>query len=167
MSTGHGPSRPYETLASRVRDRNLSAEPREVAMQAVVDVLWDGLHDRGVSWVGFYTIGADGESLDLGPHRDKPACTPIGLNGVCGQAYRAVAAKIVDDVRTLGDAYIACDPRDLSEVVVPVLDGEGGVWAVLDLDSFEPGAFSPRDVHGLTQVLAAAFGDTAVRNRDS
>ena len=37
-----------------------------------------------VSWVGFYFLG-EGE-MTLGPRRDKPACSPIGLHGACGRA---------------------------------------------------------------------------------
>ncbi len=70
-------------------------------MQSVVDALWDGLSGHGVSWVGFYTEQADAsadERLVLGPFRDKPACSPIGLHGVCGQALRSKKPRIVRDV---------------------------------------------------------------------
>ncbi len=163
MGEGRGQRRPYAEMASRVRDLALGTASCEDAMTAVTDVLWDGLREHDVSWVGFYTAAADGASLDLGPHRDRPACTPIGLNGVCGQAYTARAPMVVEDVRGLGGAYIACDPRDRSEVVVPVYDADGLIWGVLDLDSFKQGSFGDRDVEGLTEVLSAAFGDSAVR----
>jgi putative methionine-R-sulfoxide reductase with GAF domain len=127
-------------------------------MQTVADALWDGLRDHGVSWVGFYVAREDGEGLDLGPHRDQPACSPIGLHGACGQSFRSGRALVVRDVRELGDRYIACDPRDRSEVVVPVRDDAGRVWAVLDLDSHEVGAFDEGDAAGLARVLAVAFG---------
>jgi L-methionine (R)-S-oxide reductase len=106
------------------------------------------------------------ESLELGPHRDKPACTPIGLHGVCGQSFLSRRAMVIDDVRALGDNYVACDPRDRSEVVVPLLDPDGRAWGVLDLDSHETGAFADSDVAGLRRVLAAAFGETAVEVDD-
>jgi putative methionine-R-sulfoxide reductase with GAF domain len=124
-------------------------------MQRVVDALWAGLRDTGVSWVGFYLYEGD-EELVLGPRRDKPACSPIGLHGACGQAFKSCRALVVRDVKDLGENYIACDPRDRSEVVIPLLDADGQCWGVLDLDSHEPGAFSEDDVTGLTLVLRAA-----------
>src|SRR5204863_2538966 len=90
-----------------------SAAPREQAMQRVVDVIWSALSGHGISWVGFY-LDQPGEPDDrrlvLGPCRNKPACSPIGLHGVCGQALTSRAARVVRDVKDLGPNYIACDP---------------------------------------------------------
>ena len=95
---------------------------------------------------------ADGEML-LGPRRDKPACSPIGLHGVCGQAALSGCSLIVPDVRELGDHYIACDPRDLSELVVPVRDPTGKVVGVMDLDSHSVGAFGATDQAALEDLI--------------
>jgi putative methionine-R-sulfoxide reductase with GAF domain len=162
MPANAPPSRDYDPMAARIEAARLRGQAREAVMQTVVDVLWEELADRGVSWVGFYTAAADGESLELGPHRDKPACTPIGLHGVCGQSFRSQRAMVIDDVQALGDDYVACDPRDRSEVVVPLFEADGWAWGVLDLDSHETGAFADPDVAGLRRVLAAAFGEAAV-----
>jgi putative methionine-R-sulfoxide reductase with GAF domain len=137
-----------------VRELN-SQGSREERMRRVVDVLWDGLHQAGVSWVGFYTHES-GEELALGPSRNKPACTPIGLHGACGRAFLQQQPLIVRDVKSLGDNYIACDPRDRSEVVVPLIEPDGSCRGVLDLDSYEVVAFDERDVQGLIAVLRAA-----------
>jgi len=128
---------------------------RQRDMQSVVDALWAALHDRGVSWVGFY-LHAGGDQLELGPRRDKPACSPIGMHGACGQAFRSGRALVVRDVAELGENYIACDPRDRSEVVVPLFESDGRCWGVLDLDSFDVGAFDESDVRGLVLVLRRA-----------
>lgn len=129
-------------------------------MRSVVDVLWEGLHGTGVSWVGFYLDqGPDipGERrLVLGPRRDKPACSPIGLHGACGRALRMGHPLVVRDVRDLGDGYIACDPRDRSEIVIPLVEHGGTCTGVLDLDSHEVAAFGEADAAGLTKVLLAA-----------
>ena len=128
-------------------------------MQAVSDALWVGLHDRGVSWVGFYLADPDAPEetrLVLGPHRDTLACSPIGLHGVCGQAWLARGTRIVADVRELGDDYVACDPQDRSEIVMPLLDERGVCWGVLDIDSSDVGEFDESDALGLRQVLGAA-----------
>ena len=144
-------SRAYAELCRRVRPTGDRAE----RMQVVVDVLWEALKDTGVSWVGFYLHQGRGE-LVLGPRRDKPACSPIGLHGACGQVFTSRRPMIVRDVAELGENYVACDSCDRSEVVIPLLDDDGRCWGVLDLDSHEMGAFDETDVEGLTAVLRAA-----------
>ena len=114
-------------------------------MQALVDTLWRPLQETGVSWLGFYLPGKPGE-LVLGPRRDKPACSPIGLHGACGRAFLEARPLVVRDVAELGAHYIACDPQDRSEVVIPLMDQQGVCWGVLDLDSHEIGAFDQEDV---------------------
>lgn len=121
----------------------------------MVDLLWDAFHAQGVSWVGFYTCDGGDEML-LGPRRDKPACSPIGLYGACGRAYRERVALVVRDVQALGAGYIACDPRDRSELVVPLFEPDGRCWGVLDMDSFEAGAFDETDAVGANALLHAA-----------
>lgn len=121
-------------------------------MQWTVDRLWDGLRDTGVSWVGFY-LHESGDELILGPRRDKPACSPIGMHGACGQCFRSREPLVVRDVKDLGENYVACDPRDQSEVVIPLLNADGSCWGVLDLDSFDVGSFDETDAAGLTRVL--------------
>ncbi len=143
--------RPYEEICAA-----LSADgPWATRMRQVADVLWERLHGLGVSWVGFY-LTDDAGQLVLGPSRDQPACSPIGLHGACGQAYTQAAPLVVRDVAELGENYVACDPRDRSEVVIPLIEGNGQCWGVLDLDSHEPGAFDAGDVAGLGSVLRAA-----------
>ncbi len=143
--------RPYDQIAERI----VVGGNRAQRMRAVVDGLSDALHDKGVAWVGFY-LHEGGDELVLGPLRDKPACSPIGLHGVCGQAFRSGEARVVRDVAELGDEFIACDPRDRSEVVVPCFESDGRCWGVLDLDSHELGAFTDADAAGLRMVLEAA-----------
>lgn len=143
--------RDYEEIA-----RQVSAEGgRTIRMRAAVDALWRGLEKTGVSWAGFY-LHAGGDELVLGPRQPKPACSPIGMQGACGQAFRTRAPLVIRDVRELGADYIACDPRDQSEVVVPLIDRDGTCWGVLDLDSHDVGSFTEEDVAGLRRVLRAA-----------
>ena len=145
-------NRPYDRLAASLADL---AGDRAARMQAVTDALWEALHATGVSWLGFY-VYEGGEELILGPRRDKPACSPIGLHGACGQVFTGRRPLVVRDVAELGENYIACDPRDRSEVVLPLFDDEGGCWGVLDLDSYDVGSFGDADIAGLQEVLRAA-----------
>lgn len=127
--------------------------------------MWDELHDKGVSWVGFYLDQPeqpDETRMMLGPRRNKPACSPIGLHGACGRALQSKQTLIVRDVAELGASYIACDPRDRSEIVIPLLDDTGHCWGVLDVDSWDVGAFDQHDADGFSSVLRAAGLQPAV-----
>ena len=127
-------------------------------IKVVVDVLWEEFGEGcPVSWVGFYRLG-EGEMV-LGYCRDKPACSPIGLHGACGKVGLSGESLIVRDVRELGGAYISCDPRDLSEVVVPVYGRLGEVIGVLDVDSFSVGAFGLTDQVALEGIVAKFLGE--------
>lgn len=163
--------RDYAPVAAALRALPPETD-REARMQAVVDALWNAfgqpepppdetevLERRGegaLSWVGFYLPVPGKDEMVLGPRRDKPACSPIGLHGACGRAFQTRTALVVTDVAHLGEGYIACDPRDRSELVVPCLDQEGDAWGVLDLDSHDSSAFYERDAYALILVLRAA-----------
>ncbi|MBL8745135.1 MAG: GAF domain-containing protein [Phycisphaerae bacterium] len=134
-------------------------------MQSLVDSFWRALSPQGLSWIGFYfgpggrlddgrTVGP--EEMLLGPCRDKPACSPIGLHGACGQCWRGRESLVVHDVKDLGANYVACDPRDRSEVVVPLFDDSGACYGVLDADSFDVGAFTEHDAIELARILLEA-----------
>lgn len=128
-------------------------------MLALVDLFWDTMHETGVSWIGFYTKSTPLDELILAARRDKPACSPIGLHGACGRSFLSRRALVVSDVAQLGEGYIACDPRDRSEVVVPLFEPVPGdpaalrAWAVLDADSHDTHSFSIADAHQLHAVL--------------
>lgn len=130
---------------------------RVARMQRVCDLLWGAYSSRGLSWIGFYAKVPDAEQMVLEVRRDKPACSPIGLHGMCGRAWSERRPILVADVATLGANYIACDPRDRSEAVIPCFNPDGACWGVLDADSHDLAAFGPGDVSGLT-ALVEAFG---------
>jgi putative methionine-R-sulfoxide reductase with GAF domain len=152
-------TRDYDAVVERLEASALERASPDIRMQTVVDALWEAFSADGYSWIGFYLAEGepdDGECLVLGARRDKPACSPIGLHGVCGRAYATHTTTIIRDVLDLGEAYVACDPRDRSEIVVPIFDDESHCIGVLDVDSWEIGSFDERDAEGLTRVLRAA-----------
>lgn len=103
-------------------------------------------------WTGFYRMVA-GE-LVIGPYQGTPGCLRIALDrGVCGAAATAGETVIVEDVHDF-PGHIACDARSRSEIVVPVVDGDGVILAVLDVDSEELGAFDEVDKQGLEKVVS-------------
>ena len=133
-------------------------------LQPLCDALWRALSPRGLSWIGFYLssespdaalASIDRGELLLAARRDKPACSPIGLHGACGQAFLEQRVRLIEDVAILGKGYIACDPRDQSEVVLPIYRNRTP-WGVLDADSHEKACFGEDDVTGLARVLEAA-----------
>jgi putative methionine-R-sulfoxide reductase with GAF domain len=126
-------------------------------MQAFVCAAWPSLAPTRVSWLGFYERDPSNPSqLLLAAREPKPACSPIGLHGACGQCLLAARSLVVRDVAELGAGYIACDPRDRSEVVVPCLEGPGQAWGVLDLDSHDLASFGPADADALAGLLRRA-----------
>lgn len=147
--------RRYDALAEEARRLSKGWNSRGEAFQALTDLLWEGLGTTGVDWLGFYVPAEEGGSLVLTACRPVPACSPIGLHGVCGRAFLERRAQVVPDVHALGENHIVCDPRNLSEVVVPWLDAEGRCFAVLDLDSRALSAFTEEDARGLAAVLEA------------
>lgn len=131
-------------------------------LDAFCEIVFDHLQHHDVSWLGFYRVSEDGQGMILAACRDRPACSPIGLHGVCGQSLRTGRTRVVRDVNELGADYVACDPRDRSEIVIPLRLPDGpvdGPWpanAVLDLDSFALGRFSDGDDGLLRRLLGIA-----------
>lgn len=144
----------YDEVHVELRRRWGQAPPsRQVMMFELVEALWARFAKDPYSWVGFYLLEPDKKSMTLGPRRDKPACSPIEMHGVCGRSALEGRVLIVDDVHALGSAHIVCDPRNLSEICLPVRDAKGAVWGVLDVDSEKLAAFDAEDQRGLERLL--------------
>jgi len=148
--------RNYAKIAETAGSAAKNAGSDEQKMEAVTDILWEEMKDQGLAWVGFYKITDDKKEMLLVCRQPKPACSPIGLHGVCGKAWKERKAQVVADVHALGGDHIVCDPNNLSEVVVPVLEKDGNCLYVLDLDSGELDSFNDEDVKGLELVLKSA-----------
>lgn len=149
--------RPWSSVERELRGSLPAAAERETRMRVFVRACWPHLAPTGVSWLGFYERDpSDASSLRLAAREPRPACSPIGLHGACGQCLLAARPLVVRDVADLGPHYIACDPRDRSEVVVPCLEATGRAWGVLDLDSHHIGAFGPADADALAGLLRLA-----------
>ncbi len=145
----------YESLVQRVAAL-VEGEPDIVAKMATVacEVYWsDGRFD----WTGFYRVVAP-ELLKIGPYQGGHGCLVIPFSrGVCGAAARTGEVQIVPDVDAF-PGHIACASTTRSEIVLPVLDADGQLLGVFDIDSDRPDAFDDRDAAGLRRVLEVAFG---------
>jgi GAF domain-containing protein len=109
-------------------------------------------------WVGFYLV-RDGR-LSVGPYQGTLGCLHIDFDrGVCGKAARERATQVVIDVHALtpGTAHIACDPNSQSEIVVPVVDKQGNLLGVFDVDSSEMASFDEVDQLFLERILNTHF----------
>ena len=126
-------------------------------MANVAALLWEFLPD--VNWTGFYRTDPHSEEgeLVLGPFAGRPACIRIPRGkGVCGTAAASGETQLVPDVHAF-PGHIACDSETASELVVPVLRN-GGVIAVIDLDSPSAARFDEEDrdgIEALARMLAA------------
>ena len=110
-----------------------------------------------LNWAGFYFF--DGTELVVGPFQGLPACVRIPLDkGVCGAAASTRETQRVPDVHAF-PGHIACDSASRSELVVPLVAGDGALIGVFDLDSPEPDRFDADDQRGL-EAIARAFIDS-------
>ena len=108
----------------------------------------------GLNWVGFYFY--DGNELVVGPFQGLPACVRIPLaKGVCGAAASTRQTQRIEDVHAF-PGHIACDSASNSELVVPLVNADGALVGVFDLDSPLHARFSVEDQHGL-EAIAKAF----------
>ena len=100
-------------------------------------------HGRGYFWTGWYRV--KGQELVLGPFQGPTACTRIQKGkGVCGTSWERNETVVVPDVDEF-PGHIACDPRSRSEIVLPVKGEDGGIGAVLDIDSDRKNAFDQKE----------------------
>ena len=105
----------------------------------------------GFFWVGFYLTKEN--QLVLGPFQGTFACTRIDFDkGVCGHCYTTKSVVIVPNVEEF-PGHIACDSASKSEVVLPILDENGDVFGVLDVDSDQLDDFNETDTEGLGKIV--------------
>lgn len=112
----------------------------------------------GFWWTGFYRVcndpGAPKGILVLGPFQGPLACSRIPFGrGVCGTAWAKGETIIVPDVEKF-PGHIACSSASRSEIVVPVLDRNDNVTAVLDIDSEELDKFDECDKIWLEKIVS-------------
>ena len=106
-------------------------------------------------WTGFYLL-KEGK-LIVGPYQGPVACQELEKDkGVCWAAVNSGAPILVKDVNTFPD-HISCDSRSLSEITVPVLNSQGEIVAVFDVDSDQAEAFTPVDQGALPEIMALIF----------
>lgn len=112
-------------------------------------------------WCGFYRLMED--KLIVGPYQGPVACQVLEGRGVCLEAVKQKSTIVVPNVHEF-PGHIACDSRSNSEIVVPVFDNNGGILAVLDVDSKEFGAFDDTDARHLEKISGLIYQHFEISN---
>tara|TARA_B100001142_G_C14215821_1_gene609493 strand:+ start:67 stop:543 length:477 start_codon:yes stop_codon:yes gene_type:complete len=128
------------------------------AMATVVSELHNNF--THFNWTGFYRVTSP-QMLKIGPYQGSHGCLTIPFSkGICGAAAREKRTQLVPDIYARKD-HIACSPTTCSELVVPILDLNQEVLAVLDIDSDQKDAFSDLDkvfIENLCTFLGLKYG---------
>ncbi len=135
----------------------LAGEPNVTARMATVASMLANTFEH-FFWTGFYVVDPDKrEELVVGPYQGTLGCLRIAFGrGVCGTAARERKTQVVEDVEAF-PGHIACDSRSKSEIVVPVVDAQGRLIAVFDVDAEVPAAFDQTDADWLEGILQDTF----------
>ncbi|HLZ74624.1 GAF domain-containing protein [Phenylobacterium sp.] len=146
----------YATVAQEIASV-LAGEPNLTARMATVSSMLAASFDH-FFWTGFYVVDPDKrEELVVGPYQGTLGCLRIAFGrGVCGTAARERRTQVVEDVDAFPD-HIACDSRSKSEIVVPVVDADGRLIAVFDVDAEATAAFDGVDAQWLERILQDTF----------
>jgi L-methionine (R)-S-oxide reductase len=139
-----------ETIASLTQ-----GETDQVALMATVAC---EVHhsDARFDWTGFYRVTEPG-LLKIGPYQGGHGCLQIPFaRGVCGAAARTGEIQLVPDVDAF-PGHIACASSTRSELVLPVRNSAGEIFAVFDIDSDQPSAFGDDDAEALQRILQRVF----------
>ncbi len=116
----------------------------------ISSILYNQIED--LNWLGFYLADNDKQELYLGPFQGLQATTNIKYqNGVCGHCATTKETIVVPDVHCF-EGHIACDLNSKSEIVVPVFDKSGKLYAVLDVDSPIVNRFTEKDQHFFEEI---------------
>ena len=141
----------YEQLDEHVR-AVLQDTRDPIAAMATMSALIH--HAFGHLWTGFYRVVEADKLLRVGPYQGTLGCLEIAFGrGVCGTAAAERRTVMVRDVDAF-PGHISCDARSRSEIVVPILNNEGALVAVLDIDAEMPDAFDEDDRRGLERIVS-------------
>ena len=143
-----------EDLKARCLALTEGEDDRIALMATIAGELYHGVD--GFDWVGFYRVTAP-KMLKIGPYQGGHGCLQIPFDkGVCGAAARQEQTQLVDDVDAF-PGHIACASSTRSELVVPCFDGDGNLFAVLDIDSDQPAFFTKTHQAFCEDLMARIF----------
>lgn len=150
----------YKTVYSQIL-AVLDGETNQIAQMATISCLLSLTFPDRFFWTGFYVVDPHNpQELVVGPYQGTLGCLRIQFGrGVCGTAAETKKTQIVDDVHAIQN-HIACDALTNSEIVVPVIDANGNLMAVFDVDSTDKAAFDIEDQQWLEKIINDVFASS-------
>ena len=143
----------YDRLYDQIKGYILTTEDiwaRLATMEAV-------LHHKmqAYFWTGVYALVDD--ELIVRSYQGPVACQKLKHHtGVCWAAILSGETVIVENVEEF-PGHIACNSMSKSEIVIPIRDREGNIFACLDIDSDQLAAFDQEDEQGLKKILSLLY----------
>ncbi|MDL2252393.1 GAF domain-containing protein, partial [Odoribacter sp. OttesenSCG-928-J03] len=121
----------YDRLYDQISQYVVTTEDIWARLATMEAVLHHKMQDY--FWTGVYAL-VDGE-LIVRSYQGPVACQKLKKDtGVCWAAINSGKTLIVPDVEKF-PGHIACNSATKSEIVVPLKDREGKIFACLDIDS--------------------------------
>ena len=143
----------YQRLFSQIEALLTATDDPDARMATVIAVLHHKMDY--FFWTGLYFL-KNGE-LTVKMYQGAVACQILKKHtGVCWAGIDQRKTIIVPDV-SLFPGHIACNSKSRSEIVLPIRDREGRVFACLDVDSDRLDAFDREDEEGLKKILSLLF----------
>ena len=140
----------YELLRKQFNELKQATDNIVSRMSTLAALLHSTMNKN--SWTGFYQL--DNHELIVGPFQGPIACLKLKRDtGVCWTSANQKQTIVVENVHEF-PGHIACDSKSCSEIVVPCLDSQGNVYAVLDIDSYDYSAFNADDAKGLELIVS-------------
>lgn len=139
----------YERIYKQLKELMPKSDDKYARMSTIIAVLHHKMDCY--FWTGYYFL--KGEKLIVGQYQGPVACQELAKDtGVCWAAINQQKAQVVPDVEKF-PGHIACDSRSKSEIVIPLEDGNGKIYGVLDIDSNEYNSFDETDREALNKIL--------------
>ena len=124
---------------------------KSLSKEDKIDHTLEYLYNEFENWIfcGFYRKKEN--QLEISTyHSDNIPCSPINMNGVCGQSITNQDTIIVNDVNSF-ENHIVCDSNSRSEIAIPFT--KDNTEYVLDIDSKELNDFDEIDKKYLQKIL--------------
>ncbi|MDL2283027.1 GAF domain-containing protein [Odoribacter sp. OttesenSCG-928-G04] len=143
----------YDRLYDQISQYVVTTEDIWARLATMEAVLHHKMQDY--FWTGVYAL-VDGE-LIVRSYQGPVACQKLKKDtGVCWAAINSGKTLIVPDVEKF-PGHIACNSATKSEIVVPLKDREGKIFACLDIDSDKLNAFNEEDKRGIEKILTLLY----------
>ena len=148
MNTSQKQSR-YQRLYEQLTSLMQKTKDLDARMATIVAVLHHKM--ESFFWTGFYLL--KDEELIVHTYQGPVACQVLQKHtGVCWSGIDQKKTIVVPDVHKFS-GHIACDSRSNSEIVVPIINPEGVITGVLDIDSETFNTFDETDATWLEKIV--------------